>query len=348
MTRRWWTAALGLGLLVGCNADGNREVLADHARDEQTVGAAKALFQSRFDAFAAAAEALRDAAPAPDADGWNARDDAAAVASMRSAWLKARAAYTSVEVLASTLYPELHGRLDTDYDDLIADSADSFSFDEHGVMGLQAVERILWSDAIPGHVIDHEAPLEHYTSADFPRNQHEAEELKDELLAHLEADAEALRDAFRAAPLDANMAYSTTTLSMQEQLGQLEEAGKGEGKSRYAGVSLENLRGDIAATEATYAVFRPWILAKSTGAHTDEEVAKGFARLHAAFAESAGDDLPLPPAGWPTSDPSGEMLATPFGLLFAASRDAADPSADGTLCFELIEAAGLLGVTADY
>ena len=348
MTRRRWTAILGLGLLVGCNADGNREALADQARDEQTVTAAKALFQSRFDAFAAATQALRDAAPAPDADGWNARDDAAAVASMRAAWLEARAAYTSVEILASTRYPELHRRLDRDYDDLIAGSADTFSFDEHGVMGLQAVERILWSDVIPAHVIDHEAPLEHYTAADFPRSQHEAQELKDELLVHLEADAATLRDGFRAAPIDANTAYSTTTLAIQEQLGQLEEAGKGEGKSRYAGVSLENLRGDVAATEATYAVFRPWILAKSTGAHTDEHVAKGFARLHVALAAASGDDLPLPPAGWPTSDPSGEMLASPFGLLFAATRDAADPSTDGTLCFEMIEAAGLLGVTADY
>ncbi len=347
MTRRWWTAALGFGLLVGCNADGNREILADQARDEQVVTAANALFQSRFDAFAVATEALRNAAPAPDLDGWNAKDDAVAVASMRTAWLEARAAYTSVEVLASTLSPELHRRLDTDYDDLIAGSADTFAFDEHGVAGLQAVERILWSDVIPAHVIDHEAPLEHYFAADFPRTEHEAEELKNELLAHLSTDARTLRDGFRAAPIDASTAYSTTTRSLQEQLGQLEEAGKGEGKARYAGVSLANLRTDLAATEATYAVFRSWILAKSTGAHTDEEVAKAFTRLHAALARSPGDELPLPPAGWPASDPSGEMLATPFGILFAATRDEADASVDGSLCFEMVEAAGLVGVTAN-
>lgn len=339
---------MSLGLLIGCNADGNREVLADHARDEQAVIAAKTLFQSRFDAFVAATEALRDAAPAPDQDGWNAKDDAVAVASMRAAWLKARAAYTSVEVLASTQYPDLHRRLDRDYDDLLADSADAFGFDEHGVIGLQAVERILWSDVIPAHVIAHEAPLDHYFAADFPRNKHEADELKNELLGRLAADAATLRDSFRAAPIDAHTAYSTTTIALQEQLGQLEEAGKGEGKARYSGVSLANLRGDVVATEATYAAFRPWILAKSSGPHSDEQVAKGFARLSTALAATPGDDLPLPPAGWPTSDPSGEMLATPFGRLFAATRDDADPSIDGTLCFEMVEAAGLLGVTADY
>lgn len=348
MTRFWWTAALALGLLVGCDTDGNVAVLADHELDEHTVAAANALFQSQFDAFAEATEALRDAAPTPDADGWNAKDDAVAVASMRAAWLKARAAYTSVEVLASTLYPELHYRLDTDYDDLIVDNLDTFSFDEHGVMGLQAVERILWSDEIPAHVIDHESALEHYTAADFPRNEHEAEEMKEEMLAHLEADADALRDAFRAAPVDANVAYSLTTLSMQEQFGQMEEAGKGEGKSRYSGVSLTNLRTDLASTEATYVVFRPWILSKSTGAHTDEEVASGFVRLHAALDAIPGDDLPLPPDGWPTSDQSDEMLETPFGILYAATRDEAVPSIDGTLCFEMIEAAGLLGVDPEY
>jgi iron uptake system component EfeO len=95
-------------------------------------------------------------------------------------------------------------------------------------------------------------------------------------------------------------------------------------------------------------VFRPWILAKSGGAHTDGEVAGAFARLHVVYDTSTGDDLPLPPAGWREADPGSEMLATPFGQLFTAARDEADPSVDGTLCFEMIEAAGLLGVEAAY
>jgi hypothetical protein len=346
MTRRWLTAALGLALLAGCDADGNRAVLADEANEEQATTAAKALIQSRLDTFAEAVKTLREAAPAPDHDGWNAKDDAAAVASMRASWRKARAAYTAVEAPALTLFPELHRRLDTDYDDLLADGADAFLFDEHGVRGLQAVERILWSDAIPAHVVDHEAALGGYAVAAFPANEHEATELEDELLGHLEADAEALRDGFRATAFDPITAYATTTESLQEQLGQLEEAGKGEAKSRYAGVSLANLRDALAATEATYAVFRPWILGKSGGAHTDGEVANGFARLKAVYAAPKGDEFPLPPADWRATDPSSEMLATPFGLLFAAGRDEADASVDGTLSFELVEAAGLLGVTS--
>jgi iron uptake system component EfeO len=345
MTRRWWPAAVGLVLLAGCNTDGNRAVLADEARDEQTVTAAKALIQSRFDAFAAATKALRAAAPPPDHDGWNAATDADAVAAMRAAWRKARAAYTAVEVPASTLFPAIHRRVDTDYDDLLADGGDRLPFDEHGVIGLQAVERILWSNVIPAHVDAHDAALDGYVAPAFPVDAIEAEALENKLLAQLEADAEALRDGWRATTIDAPTAYSTTTIALQEQLGQLEEAGKGEAKSRYAGVSLANLRADLAATEATYAVFRPWILAKSGGEHTDGEVAKGFVRLHAVYDATSGDELPLPPADWRATDPSSEMLATPFGQLFAAARDEADPSVDGTLCFELIEAAGLLGVT---
>jgi iron uptake system component EfeO len=348
MTRLWCTAALSLALLVGCSTDGNRAVLADEASEEQTLTAAKALIQSRFDDFAVAAKALRDAAPAPDHDGWNASDDAAALAAMRGAWLDARAAYTAVEVSASTLFPELHGRLDTDYDDLLADGVDASPFDDHGLVGLQAVERILWSNAISAHVVDHESALPNSAAARFPLDANEANGLKNKLLARLEADAAALREGFRAADLDADAAYSITTLSLQEQLGQLEEAGKGEGKARYAGVSLANLRVDLAATEAIYALFRPWILGKSGGPHTDEEVAKGIVRLHEAYDAAPGDDLPVPPVGWRTADPSDDLLATPFGRLFAAARDEAEPAIDGTLCFEMVEGAGLLGVTAAY
>ena len=348
MTRLWWSAALSLALLVGCSTDGNRAVLADEASAEQTLTAAKALIQSRFDDFAIAARALRDAAPAPDHDGWNASDDAVAVTAMRAAWLKARAAYTAVEVPASTLFPELHHGVDTDYDDLLAEGADASPFDDHGVIGLQAVERILWSDAISARVLDHESALPNSAAARFPHDAIEANGLKNELLARFEADAVALREDFRAADIDAGATYSITTLSLQEQLGQLEEAAKGEGKARYAGVSLANLRVDLAATESMYALFRPWILGKSGGQHTDGEIAKGFVRLHKAYDTASGDDLPLPPAGWRTADPSDDLLATPFGLLFAAARDEAEPSIDGTLCFEMVEGAGLLGVTAVY
>ena len=348
MTRLWWSAALSLALLVGCSTDGNRAVLADEASEEQTLTAAKALIQGRFDDFAAAAKALRDAAPAPDHDGWNAGDDAAAVTAMRAAWLKARAAYTAVEVPASTLFAEIHHGVDTDYDDLLAEGADTSPFDDHGVIGLQAVERILWSNAIAAHVDAHESRLENNFIARFPRDANEAKQLKVDLLGRLAADAEALSDGWRAEQIDVSTAYSTTTLSLQEQLGQLEEAGKGEGKARYAGVSLANLRGDLAATQAMYAVFRPWILAKSGGAHTDEEVGKAFTRLEAAYAMAPGNELPLPPSNWLQADPSDAMLATAFGLLFAAARDAANASVDGTLGFEMVEGAGLLGVTAAY
>jgi iron uptake system component EfeO len=348
MTRLWWSAVLSLGLLVGCSTDGNRAVLADEASEEQTLSAAKALIQSRFDDFAIATRALHDAAPDPDHDGWNADDDAVAVTAMRAAWLKARAAYTAVEVPASTLFPEIHRRVDTDYDDLIAGGADPSPFDDHGVIGLQAVERILWSNAIPANVDEHEASLENNFIARFPGDADEAKQLEVDLLGRLAADAEALRDGWRASEIDVSTAYSTTTLSLQEQLGQLEEAGKGEGKARYSGGSLANLRADLAATRAMYAVFRPWILAKSGGAHTDEEVGKAFTRLTAAYDMAPGNDLPLPPPSWREADPSDAMLATAFGLLFVAARDEANPSVDGTLCFEMVEGAGLLGVTAAY
>lgn len=348
MTRLWWSAALSLGLLVGCNTDGNRAVLADAASEAQTLSAAKALIQSHFDDFALATRALRDAAPGPDQDGWNAKDDAAALTAMRAAWLKARAAYTAVEVPASTLFPDLHHSVDTDYDDLIAEGADTSSFDDHGVIGLQAVERILWSNAISANVAEHESRLQNNFVARFPENANEAKQLGVNLLGKLMADAEALRDGWRSSDIDVGTAYSTTTLSLQEQLGQLEEAGKGEGKARYSSFSLANLRGGLAATQAMYAVFRPWILAKSGGAHTDEEVGNAFSRLKAAYDKAPGNDLPRPPSNWLQADPSDAMLATAFGLLFAAARDEADFAVDGTLCFEMVEGAGLLGVTADY
>ena len=117
--------------------------------------------------------ALRAAAPAPDADGWNDTADAAAVNAMKTQWAAARSAYEQVEGAIAVLFPDYDVSTDERYDGFLADTGpDADLFDGTGVTGVHAIERILWAGHAPADVVAFESTLTGYVAASFP-DQHD-------------------------------------------------------------------------------------------------------------------------------------------------------------------------------
>ena len=324
---------------------GDNEALTDDAeREKQAVLEVKGMIQVSLDELHDAAIDLQAAAPAPDADGWSAASDAAAVSAMREQWKRARLAYEHVEGAIAVLFPDLDVSTDARYDAFIEVSPDNNLFDDTGVTGAHAIERVLWSDAMPSSVLAFESALPGYKEAAFPMTEAEASDFKNKLCARFVADTKAIRDGFGPLALDASAAYRGVIGSMAEQVEKINKAATGEEESRYAQFTLADMRANVAAGKETYAAFQGWILDKG-GASVDAEILAGFKRIDEAYAQIEGDALPPVPEGWSSEAPPAELLtSTPFGRLFAVLQTEVDPEAQESLVSAMLESADLLGV----
>jgi hypothetical protein len=136
---------------------------------------------------------------------------------------------------------------------------------------------------------------------------------------------------------------------MNEQREKVDKASLGEEESRYARVTLFDLRNNLEGTVKVYALFKPWVLTKKDadptkdGAARNDAIEKGFASLTSLYASYPGDDLPAPPATWSADRPAPGDLDSPFGKLFTTVRAAVDPTTDGTIVDEMNDVAVLLG-----
>jgi iron uptake system component EfeO len=337
------SASLAL-LLVGCGGGGNQQILDDATREKEAIVTVKAFIQKNLDDLNKASAALAAAAPAPDGDGWNA--DADAVDKMKEEWKKARSAYESIEGAIAVVFPDFDVSTDARYDDFIAASPDDNLFDDQGVTGVHAIERILWSNKIPANVVTFESGLPGYKAAAFPATQAEAADFKDKLCKRLVDDTRAMADQFKGLALDAPSAYRGVIGSVHEQVEKIDKAATGEEESRYAQYTLADMRANVIAAEATYDAFRDWLLTKEKGEQFDEQVKSGFTKLKDGYAKLKGDALPELPSGWSSDQPSEEQLKTPFGTLFSLVRAQSDQEADGSLVYKMNESADLLGIKA--
>src|SRR5262245_9641102 len=131
MKRNLLSAYLGLAALSGSfaaceNADDATALEAD------ATFATKKYVSSELEALLAASKEMQAAAPAPDADGWNSKDDAAAVTKMRAAWNKSRDTYEHIEGSIAILFGELDISTDERYDGFIEAEGDDNLFDGQG------------------------------------------------------------------------------------------------------------------------------------------------------------------------------------------------------------------------
>jgi iron uptake system component EfeO len=341
-------AALSLSACGGGSSGGDQQTQVASAMQQSLKGDLTALYQ--------AAIALQAAAPTPTGRGWDATADASAIAAMKVAWISARAAYEHVEGATAPIFPDIDIEIDERYDGFLAEitppgSGDSDLFDDQGVTGMHAVERILYSDVTPASVIAFEMTLPGYKAAAFPATEAEAAEMKAKLLGRLVTDTKSLLDQWTSdAHLDVSGAFMGLISLMNEQQEKVNNAASGAEESRYSQRTMADLRDNLTGTTTIYGLFSAWLKSKAavdggaSGADIDAAIKTGFGNLSALYGTISGDALPMPPATWSAENPSAADLQTPFGQLYEAVHMAVDPKQPGSVVDEMNQGAALLGI----
>lgn len=315
------------------------------AQRQRVQSEMKTLISAQLDAWHAAASELQRVAPTPSGRGWDLREDAAAITAMKEAWQKGRDAYERVEGAVAPLFPESDAATDARYDDFLlrlGAVGDPTSFDGEGVIGMHAIERILWADSTPATVVEFERNLPGYRPARMPGSSDEARRFRDELVGRLLADIERLRQAFAPLSLDVAFAFQGTIDLAMEQVEKVDKASSGQEESRYAQSTMRDLRHNYQGCLDAYLVFQPWLRQTPEGRNEDTRVLAAFERLRQSYDTVSGSAIPEPPARWSSLAPHPEALETPFGNLFLQVKSEADPERDDSLVAALYRTARVL------
>ncbi len=325
-----------LSLLIACQNDN------DQAVDPETAAilAVKDYTAGQLDGLAGAALAIQAAAPSPDADGWGAGE----TADVEASWSDARNAYERVEGAIAVLFPDLDASTDERYDGFIAEGPDEDLFDGEGVIGVHAIERIVWADRHPDYVVAFESALPFYTPAAFPASEAEAAAFRDELCQRLVDDTATMASEFAPLALDSAAAFRGVIGSMAEQYEKVALASTGEDESRYAQHTLADMRANLEGGEEVFGAFDAWLEATEGGEAVHDEIHAGFERVAAGYAAVSGDAIPTVPETWNPDAPSEADLATDYGKLWAMLSTEADPTIEGSLVARMGAAADLLGI----
>lgn len=276
---------------------------------------------------------------------WTAAD-AAAVSAMKIAWKKARVAYEHVEGATAPVFADLDFTMDARYDDYLAELGtigDQNLFDGTGVIGMHALERILFAPDIRPEVIAFEIQLPGYKAAAWPTTDGEAMAFKTVLVQKLIDDATSLHDQWQPAAIDVGAAFVGLIGLMNEQKEKVNLAATGEEESRYANITLFDLRNNLVGTKTAYGLFRPWAQSYDSAVEADAMIVTKFGELEASYDATTGDGIPPVPADWSSDAPTATNLATPFGLLWQKVHQEVDPTLDGSIVFEMNEIAAALG-----
>ena len=293
-----------------------------------------------LDTMLIAAHNLQAAAPNRP---WSATRDADAISDMQEAWKRMRRAWEHIEGAIGALLPDLDEPLDGRYEELIGRGDDNL-FDSTGFIGMHAVERILYSNAIRPEVTAFERGLEGYKEAAYPATDAEAASFKTELVQQLIDDMTALHKQWQPAAIKIGTAYQGLAGLMSEQKEKVELAVSGEEESRYANITLLDLRSNLEGTRKVYGLFREWIHTKTTGPNSDSSLRDKFLELERLYGLTSDDALPAAPLDWRPEAPTPDNLATPFGTLWKNLREQTDPHASGSVVYEMNQIATLLAL----
>ena len=298
---------------------------------------------AELEALVQAAGELQAAAPNR---AWRPTTDGQAIADMRNAWMRTRVAYEHVEGAITALFPGIDTTLDARYEVLLerlGGAGDPDPFDGRGVTGMHGIERILYAPEIRPEVIEFELALPGYRAAAYPATDDEAIAFKTLLVQHLVDQAIALRKQWQPTAIDIGAAYRGLVGLMDEQEDKVNLGATGAEESRYANLTLFDLRNNLEGTRNVYHLFREWIRSKATGVRSDATLQRKFDELETLYAATTGDALPPAPQGWNSDKPTPADLATPYGVLWQTVHDSVDPSHEGSLVFEMNHIATLLG-----
>lgn len=292
--------------------------------------------------------ALDIVAAAPD-HAWDTDADADAIANMKTAWTRARTAYERTEGALAPLFPQLDTEIDARYDDFLAtlgDAGDQDLFDDQGVTGMHAIERILYVPETPASVIAFESdPVNFpgYKAAAWPATDDEAVEFKTKLCQRLADDTQTLKNDWAPSAIDLEGSFDGLISLMNEQREKVNKAATDEEESRYSQRTMADIRDNLAGTRAIYALFQPWLATKDNGLAVDGDVQNAFGELDTAYSQVSGDAIPQPPADWSSESPSKDALKSSFGQLWSAVESAVDPNIQGSAVDGMNRAATELG-----
>ncbi|HVW26301.1 MAG TPA: EfeM/EfeO family lipoprotein [Polyangiaceae bacterium] len=344
-------AALALSAF-GCSSDGNdsgsqKSSQKTDAQYEQELGSSMhdALLDD-VQALHDAAVALQKAAPEPSGRGWDADLDADALDTMKSKWIDARTAYERTEGALAPLFPDIDTEIDARYDDFLGmlPDGDSDLFDDQGVTGMHAIERILYVKTTPDAVVQFEQTLPGYVAAAWPATEDEAKEFKEKLAQRLVTDTGTLQDQWSVQKIDLDGAYAGLIDLMLEQREKVAKAATQEEESRYSQRTMADIRDNLAGTRKVYDLFESWLDSKKNGKSIDLAVQAGFDNLNTIYGTVQGDAIPQPPSDWSSENPTADNLATPFGKLYSAVNDAVDPNKDGSVVDGMTKTAEAVGL----
>jgi iron uptake system component EfeO len=347
-----WICASALVLVFACSPRDSRAPEGDAQRRQDLAQSMHDSLAADIASLVASATALQSAAPATAGRGWDATLDAAAIQQMKSAWRDCRTAYEHVEGALAPIFPDIDTAIDARYDDFLASlgaAGDADLFDDKGVTGMHAIERILYADVTPASVVAFEKTLPGYVPAAFPSTEAQATAFKTKLAQRLIDDATTLSHEWSPAAIDVGVAFQGLVSLMNEQREKVNKARSGEEESRYAQMTLFDLRNNLDGTAKVYALFRPWVQEKksadpnSDGKTADLAIAAGFQSLAGVYANYPGDAIPAPPASWSSDAPTAADLQTPFGVLWSSVQDAVNPAKTGSVVSEMNDVARLLG-----
>ena len=297
-----------------------------------------------------AAIALQAAAPTPSGRGWDPVADAAAITAMKAAWVQARTAYEHIEGALAPLFPQVDYSIDARYDDFLAalqaTGGDTYLFDDVGVTGMHAIERILYTDNVPARVVTFEMSLPGYVPAAAPATEQEALDFKNKLAVKFVTDSKIFVDQWTPANINAEVAYSGFASLVQEQKEKVQKASTGEEESRYSQRTMADIRDNLEGTKRVYSAFQPWLTTKAGSADIEAKIATGFSDLDTAYALVSGDAVPTPPTTWSAENPSAADLATPFGQLYTAVLAQSDATKPDSVANQVNLAGTLLGFPA--
>ena len=308
------------------------------ARDAATL-AVKDYVARELGALRSAAERLQSRTPAT---GWTRLTHAGALDDMRDAWKDARVAYEHVEGAIAVLFEDLDYSTDARYEMFLEEGADTNLFDDQIVIGMHAIERILWADEHPQWVTDFEATLPGYRIASYPAGDVDAQSFKAELARKLVDDFDTMYAAFTPLALDAADAYRGVVGSMAEQFEKVNLAATGEDESRYAQHTLADMRANLEGGRQIYAAFRDWLRGEPGGAEVDATITARFDAVRAYYDALAGESLPQVPLDW---NPDAPDTSTDYGRLFVFLASESDVENPDSLVAAMREGAALLGIT---
>jgi iron uptake system component EfeO len=333
-------ATLGSTLVSGAGCSSSSETVPPG----EVSRAQKEYLSGRFDTWLGAAQAIAKAAPA--GRGWDAGMDSDALSIMRAQWRRAHEAYQAIQVSVATVFPDLNRDMDQSYEDQLGQlglTGDPEPFDDKGVIGMHAIERVLYADVVPEAATARENIILGYAAPAFPMSEQDAADFRDKLVGKLTADITTMRARLGPLDLDVGFAAKSAMDLLQAEISKLFWAsGRGNEESRYSHSTLADVRADHAGCRALYLILQPRLASLPGGSAVDKDVVQGLARVTTVLATVPGDAIPPATESWKPDMTAPEDLMTAFGKLYAALSQETSAKRPGSLAAALTRATNLL------